>query len=72
LNYTRVAMQHARHKRITNMYQEVLQEREADQVTSLGLSELQCHPRLIQAQHPSKYAGRHTHNQWHRVSDPDN
>jgi len=54
------------------MYQEVLQEREADQVTSLGLSELQCHPRLIQAQHPSKYAGRHTHNQWHRVSDPDN
>jgi len=55
------------------MYLLVLQEREPDQVTSLGLSLLQCHPGLIQAEHHPEYVGRHTHHQWHRgVSHPDN
>jgi len=32
----------------------------------MGLSLLQCHPGLIQAQHPPEYDDRHTHHQWHR------
>ena len=65
------------------MYQEVLQEREANQVIHVGLSVLQCHLRLIQAQHhprprPAehghhpKYAAHHNHHHWYRVSGSDN
>jgi len=54
------------------MYEEVFQEREVDQVTSLGLSELQYHPRIIKEQHPPEYAADHNHHQRHHVSIPDN
>jgi len=65
-------MEHGWHKRTGETYLLVLQAREADQVTSLGLSLLQCHPGLIQVQHPPEYAANHKHHQWHRVFDPDN
>ena len=81
MNYTRATIQHGRHKRTVEMYQEVLQEREANQVIHVGLSVLQCHLRLIQAQHhprPAehghhpKYAAHHNHHHWYRVSGSDN
>ena len=55
-------MQHGWHKRPAEMHPPVLQEREPDQVMSLGRSLLQCHPGLIQAQHPSKYDAGHNHH----------
>ena len=44
-------MQHGRHKRTSEMYQEVFQEREVDQVIYVGLSMLQCYLRVIQTHH---------------------
>jgi len=59
-------MPHGWHKSAVEMYLPVLNEREPDQVTSVGQPLLQCHPGLV-------YAAGHTHHPWHRgVSDPDN